>query len=371
MSVFTAIGSGLWTWEPFLRLERDPRDVIGRCTKLFWIALYTTPEAKMVVPGMFVGSVSTMADACRIQPDDARTYLDRLIEDDLVEYDVQRRVLRMTELPDCGESPANGKAILGWWRRFQNVPECRVRDAHVNTLRWIMDEWCRRNQKTLSPGHQQAWTETFGRITPPPMRKRSPRHEQTDLFTASGTRPANELSTTPSDPNSNKLVGIDSESSWNRFQQDPDPRSGSGSLRSEGGVGGGRVLQLVPVAVDADDLADALAQATAEKFPRALTKAQRQALGRAIETSADMLRERTHLDVLRDYVSAGMPGFENHHELSLEEKMIRSRGISPDLVATPGWLPRAIQRALNWASDVARKKAMLASALSVDSGLSG
>lgn len=375
MSVFTKLSSQLWSWEPFRRLERYPGDQVGRGTKLFWLALYSVPEAKDSVPGLIKGSITTLAEACFIQPDDARLYLDRLLEDDLVEYDVERRVLRFTELPDCGESPPNGNTIRSWWRKFQNVPACPVRDAHVGLLWWLMQEWSRANGKPISANHMDAWKETFGRMDFQLQRPRHRKHVQTSLF-ESGNR--SQLSTAPlalppgsvsaSEPPINNLNrsgngslnGSGNRRDHDRWDQDQDQDLGSPDPEG-GGAGEGRPrLALVPlVPVDADDLAETLAEATGGKFPLALSRTQRQALGRAIDACADVLTGMGVLAVLRDYVKQGMPGFEDPSRLTAQDRAARSRGIVPELVATPGWLSLAIQRATRWAEDLAAKRAML------------
>jgi hypothetical protein len=335
MSVYTNLGAGLWSWDPFVRLERHHEDVIGRCTKLFWLALYTTPEAKMVVPGMFVGSVTTMAEASGMPVDSVRVYLDRLLEDDLVEYDIERRVLRMTQLPDCGESPSNGRAIRGWWRRFDTVPRCTVRDAHVTVLRWILDEWSRRNGKPISNDHAQAWSETFGRISVPPVRRRATRPVQTSLFSASGSL----------DPKFNMLdtnkcstsVGLDPDT-------DPDTDQDQ-DLRSEGGMGGGRLVLMPMPAFDADDLAETLSTATGGRFPKALTRSARQALGAAISAAGASARGEGVLALLGEYIA--------RHA---------SQKVTPEIVTAPGWLEITIEQAQVWRAEAQAKIAAFAAA---------
>lgn len=355
MSLYTSIGTGLWRWDPFRRLERHQDDTVGRVSKLLWLALYTTPEAKAALPGMFVGSVTTMAESASIPVDVTRTCLDRLLEDDLVEYDVERRVLRMTVLPDSGESPSNGRAIRGWWRRFQNIPECQIRDNHVSVLRWIIDDWCRVAGKPMSNDHAAAWNDTFGRLPTPAPRRRVPKHIQTDLFTASSG----------SGLRKQDFNMLDTNKCSTSVELDPRSGDGSGSgsqSPEEGGSGGGRPrLALVPrvSCLDADDLAEVLSDATSGKFPLGLRKAQRQALGRAIDACAEQISSAECLAVLRDYVKQGMPQFEDWSKLSLEDRAMRSRGITPELVASPGWLSLALERSRQWAELLAARRAML------------
>ncbi len=126
MSGFTRLGTAIWDWEPFIDLDNN--------TRVLWLALYTSATAKRNVPGLWHGSVASMADAARMQADDTIQSLDKLIDRELAEFDTKLRVLRLTSLPDCGESPTNGKTIHGWWNKFTVMtPACAIRDAHVPT----------------------------------------------------------------------------------------------------------------------------------------------------------------------------------------------------------------------------------------------
>ncbi len=327
MSGFTKLGSGLWSWRPWLDLEHSHDDMLGRATRLFWIALYTGREARQV-PGLFVGSITTMAETAHVPVDDARTYLDRLLEHEMVQVDLRERVLRLTMLPDAGESPTNGKTIRGWWNRFNNIPGCAVRDAHVEVLHWIMHEWSRANGKPISADHLTAWSETFGRLPLAKFQRKRVVHHQTTLFEASG-------------PEINNLDSLsDTLSSSFRKEQDPDQRSGSGS----GSGSGGRapVLTLVPhPAFDAEDLAELLHSATGGRFPSALTREQRIALGRAIDAIGDNSMHPGALVALREYVAS---------LAALRGAAGGDHGITLELVMSPGWIGSAIERGLNWSA---------------------
>src|SRR5690349_17629174 len=111
MTAFTRLGSGIWDWEPWTRL--------GASARVLWLAIYTAAEGRRCVPGLWHGGVPTMADAARMQPDEARDALDQLLEHELVEYDPKTRVLRLCVLPDAGEYPSNGNVIKSWWTRFK------------------------------------------------------------------------------------------------------------------------------------------------------------------------------------------------------------------------------------------------------------
>lgn len=328
MSLYTKLGAGLWSWKPFLDLEHSHDDVLGRCSRLFWIALYTAREAKLV-PGLFWGSITTMAETAHIPVDDARTYLDRLLEHEMVQVDLRQRVLRMTMLPDAGESPPNGKAIRGWWNRFQGIPICEVRDAHVEVLYWIMQEWSRANGKPISHDHVTAWSETFGRLPMKTFRRRAPEFVQTSLFEAS-------------DPKINNLDSIsDTVSSWSRNQQDQDPDKDQDQDLGSGGQRAAKkpTLVLVPhPAFDADDLAEVLWKATGGTFPQALTKTQRVALGRAIDAIGEISLHPQALAGLGEYVAS----------LNDLRGGAGMAAVSVELVTSPGWIAAAIKRGMEW-----------------------
>ncbi len=181
MSAFTRLGSALWDWEPWT--NRTPS------TRLLWLALYTSGEAKRHVPGLWQGGLPSMADAARMTPDGVINSLDELLEHELVEYDPKTRVLRLCELPDPGEYPSNGKVIRGWWTKFQTVPDCAVRDAHVRTLQWILHEGAKRSGKKVTPDHMEAWGATFSMITVPAPRRRGVRR-LADSDTSNAVQPS-------------------------------------------------------------------------------------------------------------------------------------------------------------------------------------
>ncbi len=175
MSLYTRIGVNFWNWSRFRELRTNEG-------KLLVIALYTSSSSKLLCPGLYKGSIATMSEDSGMTPEDVRKGLDDLLEVDLVEYDVRQRMLRLTEFPDTGESPSNGKVIRAWYRGWNSSPACAVRDAHVATLRKLIDDWCREQNKKLSADHENAWAETFGKVSVPVRKRTVRRAVQTDLF---------------------------------------------------------------------------------------------------------------------------------------------------------------------------------------------
>lgn len=159
---FTAVGVQLWNWKPF-------RDLESLAARMVWLALYTTAEGKRILPGLWQGSVYALAEASSMRPDDVLVGLDILIERGLVEYDQDNRLMRLTELPDAHERACNGRMIRGWWNRFQTLPDCPLRNAHIRTLWWLLE------QEPMTKDHHEAWQSTFAAIIVPAVRRRGVR----------------------------------------------------------------------------------------------------------------------------------------------------------------------------------------------------
>lgn len=160
---FTAISCHLLRWKRFRGLPSD--------SILLWIVLYTGEQAKKTVPGLFTGSVYTMADDSNMQPSEADRALCKLIDHGLVQYDLENRIARLTELPDTLDRPTNDRALSGWWTRFRTVPGVPIRDAHVPLLHWLATAEI---ERLIGIGKQQGadamsrvWRQTFETISVP------------------------------------------------------------------------------------------------------------------------------------------------------------------------------------------------------------
>lgn len=181
MSAFTRLSAALWYWEPWVSLPLPAR--------MLWLGLYTSAAAKRAIPGLWHGGIHNMAEAASMQADDVVTALDQLLKADMVEYDAKLKVLRLCKLPDAGEYPSNGKVIRSWWTRFRTVPECPIRDAHVATIRWLLETGSSRAGKEISADHQRAWTETFSAVQIPSPRRRGVR-QLSDSDTSTSVQPS-------------------------------------------------------------------------------------------------------------------------------------------------------------------------------------
>jgi hypothetical protein len=174
VSLHTRIGVGLWSWEPWLALEPAAR--------MLWMALYTTGEAKRCAPGLWHGGPQVLADAASMSYQDVQGALEEMVDKKMVEWDRRARVIRMTMLPDDAERPSNGNCIRGWWRRFQTVPDCAVRNRHIDLLKWLIGP--------MSKHHAEAWDGTFGTVSQVPVGRTRPTEQrmvttQGSLFTDS------------------------------------------------------------------------------------------------------------------------------------------------------------------------------------------
>lgn len=261
MSAFTNLTADLWTWSPWLRLEHDIEDVIGRCSKLFWLALYTTHDAKRSPPGLFAGSITSMAEAARMPADACVRYLDRLLEHDLVEFDREYRVLRLTQLPGVGDAyGVNAKVLRSWWTSFNKIPACDIRDSHVTTLKWMIDEWRRQKGEPLTTEQGKVWSETFGRVAIPPPRKRGVRR-LVDNDTGTQAQPSlfSTLSQAPPDSGS----GLDS-----RVSNDDDAHSSRSDRNSKLTVPELLINPLDPDPEQDPDLVSSLGQSSARSGSR-------------------------------------------------------------------------------------------------------
>lgn len=165
---FTRIGFLFWEWQPVRHL--DP------VALKLWMVIYT----KSIIPGLWTGDVPDLASQSFLSSEDTLRGLEILRDRDLIEFDRANRVLRLTQLPDAGEWPAAPNILKSWWTTFnRKVSACQVRDAHVATLRWLVDEGAKSSAKNVagkpSPLHEQIWSETFATVSIPASRRRGVR----------------------------------------------------------------------------------------------------------------------------------------------------------------------------------------------------
>jgi hypothetical protein len=149
MDKATGVGPALFSWPLWLAMSDS--------AKVFWLQLYAGDAARGRCPiGLWKGGPAVMAEETRRDVGTVSVLLAELEALGAVEYDRETHVLRLVELPDRAERPHNGDVLRGWWTKFLWLPACPVRDRHVATLRWLVG--------TFTRDHQEAWSETFGRL---------------------------------------------------------------------------------------------------------------------------------------------------------------------------------------------------------------
>lgn len=134
--------------------------------KWLWVNLYTSSRRAMI--GLWQGGTLTFADVAKMRMDETVIALDNLLENELVEFDAKHEVLRLTAFPDRSARPANGSILHSMWTQFKKVPACDVRNAHVRTLRDLLDD----SRRPITSDHATAWEQTFGTVVLPAPRRR-------------------------------------------------------------------------------------------------------------------------------------------------------------------------------------------------------
>jgi len=153
---YTKVGTALFAWEPYLSVRRESADAAH-----LWLALYASAPAKLMIPGLWMGGVGTMADASRLTFHECVHALDLLCERAMVEFDPKTQLLRLTALPDKCEAAPNQACLRGWWSRRQGLPDCGVRDRHVDLMAWLTLP-IRPSKRSTGLEMQRAWDDTWG-----------------------------------------------------------------------------------------------------------------------------------------------------------------------------------------------------------------
>ena len=278
---FTRVGALLWEWEPFMSLNNDGR--------ILWLALFTSPTAKRQIPGLWHGSLQVMSDSSRMPLQDTWAALDTMLVRGIVEFDESHRVLRLCELPDAGEWPSGPFMLKTWWNRFQMIPACAVRDAHVTTLRWLLDRGAleaalnpdnKRHSGRPSPKHEECWQDTFAKVQIPVPRHRGKRRMdemEPGVFAQPGLFDANRGATPGSDLDPHLSKEIEDQGGCHPRGTGEGEGVGEGvsSLllgeeSRSGASGGGDLvrphLALVPPVHPYDDLLAGIAEATNGRY---------------------------------------------------------------------------------------------------------
>ena len=156
---WTAIGTGLFTWRPYVDLATAEN---GWQAMQLWLALYAGHTARCWLPGLWFGGVGTMAEnVTHLGYNGTLSALELLQTRKLVEFDARANVLRLTELPDRCMRADNGSILKAWWKRYSGIPECGVKNRYLDLLRWLHYPLTEMKDAT-----RQAWSLTFGSLSP-------------------------------------------------------------------------------------------------------------------------------------------------------------------------------------------------------------
>lgn len=202
---FTMVGVEMFEWEPLWRVSAASRFV--------WFSIFASPESKNSVPGMIRGSVRSLGESLHLDPTTVLDAMDELTEAGLLEFDQERRIIRLTKLPDGIDAPPNGNVIKGWYTKFLAFPDCPIRNSHVEVL-------CQMAQGAQNDHARESWSATFAGVEIPVRRHRGRKKFDSDtstsvqpsLFTPvdnsvdnSGSSPASELAPEHSEPEINNI----------------------------------------------------------------------------------------------------------------------------------------------------------------------
>lgn len=144
----------------------DPRFMQATdATRQLWLYLVCGPKSAWL-PGLVTGECHVSAGAALRRPDEAmRQALEDLIRARVVAFDAERRLILVADgLADA--TPGNHKVLKGWFRRWQQLADCAIKDGYVALLKARIDRLIHR---ALSEGdHKSAdgwsvvWSTTFG-----------------------------------------------------------------------------------------------------------------------------------------------------------------------------------------------------------------
>jgi len=121
---------------------------------VFW-GLYVGRSANLLAPpGLFLGGLTALADESGVGIVTAQNAIAEMVKQGIVQVDERRKLIRLTEMPDRGNRPSNGKCIYGWYRRWEELPNSPLKYRHIELLAWLC--------QPFTKDHEGAWAHTFG-----------------------------------------------------------------------------------------------------------------------------------------------------------------------------------------------------------------
>jgi hypothetical protein len=143
-----SIDPKLWDDADFVRLSER--------AQLLFIYLITGQEASQSLPGLLIGGIQSLAEARRQNAVDLHSVMAELLSAGFAEVDGQVRLVRIPRAP-LMNLPGNTKVVIGWWRRWKNLPASPLKMRHLEPLRVAITE--------IRPW-TEVWAKTFGTAGP-------------------------------------------------------------------------------------------------------------------------------------------------------------------------------------------------------------
>ena len=195
-------------------------------SKVLWTYLLTCTQE---IPGLIRGGVGSFAEALRVSDACAKRALGGLIEAPshaglmMIEVDPLHRIVRVPNAPRYNP-PGNPNVVVGWWRRWQQMPDSVLKHRHVGAIKTAIDRLAgtaEDSKEASTKAHEawiKVWTTTFDLAKSPSEDKQEslfPSH----LLKASRKPSRRNVSGTGSETGS----GTRSETEIGFRNPDPDP----------------------------------------------------------------------------------------------------------------------------------------------------
>jgi hypothetical protein len=126
--------------------------------QMLWVVLLSGPH-RTTLPGLQKGDVLTLAAIRRRSVETVRDAFGEIVTLGMAKHDPDRRVILLPRFGKYAPKP-NGNMLRGWYRRWVEVPECRLK------LEWfqLFAERFEPEMKVASQDVSRAWQQTFGLV---------------------------------------------------------------------------------------------------------------------------------------------------------------------------------------------------------------
>lgn len=212
----------------------------SRDAQILWFYMLTGPEAVHGVPGLIQTSVSGLADALRMESHPCDEACRVLLERELIEVDLQSRLIRIPGAP-AHRRPGNPNVLLGWHRRWRNLPKSPLKYAHISSIHESLEQ--------LSPKVKRMFADTFGKEPIP-----DGMIDATESLSKAFPDQLNLVSADVADLKAFESLSYKASESLlsGSVVRDPDQRSGSGSEGAKGFAKDVASIPRIPEVTNAD-----------------------------------------------------------------------------------------------------------------------